>query len=142
MTELAELNKAVNTKLKNRFPNHRIYAGEVTEGFQRPSFFTQIIPLRMDYETKNYKSNRLMVSITYFNERDTEIENILMYDNLIDVFGQILQVGNRHLKLWNIRQSNTDGVLQLRFDLDYWSQLEKEEKHELMKELEIKTEKE
>lgn len=142
MAGLVELNKTINTTLKNKFPNNKIYAGEVTEGFYRPSFFVQVIPLRMDYETRNYKSNRLMVSITYFNERDTELENIRMYDALTKTFGQTIQVGKRHLKLWDIRSSDADGALQFHFDLDYWSYLDREEKHELMKELEIKTEKE
>lgn len=142
MAKLSELNKAVNSVLKSGFPLYKIYAGEVTEGFQRPSFFTQVIPMAMDYETVNYKSNRLMVVITFFNESDTELENIKMFDSLVDLFGRTLNVGSRYLSLKNIRFSNADGAPQFRFDLDYWSQLEKEEKHELMKELEIKTEKE
>lgn len=142
MAGLKELNKAVNGVLRSIYPNYKIYAGEVTEGFQRPSFFTQIIPMRMDYETQNYKSDRLVVAITYFNESDTELENIKMYDNLVHAFGRTLKVRDRHLRLLNIHPNNADGYMQFRFDLDFWSQLEKTEKYELMKELEVKIDKE
>lgn len=142
MTTLVDLNEAVNKVLSNRFPNRKIYAGEVTEGFQRPSFFTQIIPMGMDYENLNYKTDRLMVAITCFNEGDTELENIKMYDELIKAFGRVLRVKNRYITLLNIRSSNADGALQFSFDLNYWSQLRKEEERELMKELEMKTDKE
>lgn len=142
MTKLTDLTKAINRILKSNFPNHKIYAGEVTEGFQRPSFFTQIIPLSMEYENVNYKSNRLMVVITYFNQNDTELENLKMYDSLIEVFGRTLKVNNRYLSLRNISSSKADGSLQFSFDLDYWSRLSKEEEYELMRELEMKTDKE
>lgn len=138
MAKLTELNKAVNGVLRSVYPDYKIYAGEVKEGFQRPSFFTQIIPMRMDYETKNYQSDRLVVAITYLNENDTELENIKMYDSLVHAFGRTLKVKNRHLTLMNIHPNNADGYMQFRFDLDFWSQLEREEKYELMKEIELK----
>lgn len=137
MVALLEINKAINKKLKVNFKNHTLYAGEVTKGFERPSFFTQVIPLRKDYETTNYKSENLMVTITYFNKNDTELENIKMHDELMLVLGDRLNVKNRVLKLKNLRTNNTDGVLQVVFNLEFHSQLKKEETHELMMDLEI-----
>ena len=132
----------MNGVLRSIYPNYKIYAGEVTEGFQRPSFFTQIIPIRMDYETLNYQSDYLIVAITYFNESDTELENIKMYDSLVRAFGRTLKVRDRHLRLLNIHPNNADRYMQFRFELDYWSQLTRTEEHELMKDLEVKIEEE
>lgn len=138
MATLVDLNNAVNSVLTKNFPNHKIYAGEVTEGFQRPSFFTQIMPMRMDYETKNYKSGLLMVAITFFNASDKELENIKMHDGLLNAFGVALEVNRRHFLLENIRSTRADTALQFSFDLNYLSQLTKEEEYELMKELDMR----
>lgn len=139
MITLLDLNKTINNILKSNFPNCKIYAGEVKEGFKRPCFFTQIVPLRSEYENKNYKSDRLMVVLNYFNEDDTELENIKMYDELINIFMMTLKVQERYFLLRNIRGSTEDDVLQFRFDLDFFSELTKEEEHEVMKDLEIET---
>lgn len=138
MASLKDLNKAVNKTLRSNFPHYKIYAGEVKEGFQRPSFFTQIIPLRTDYENMNYQSERLVVAITCFNKNDTELENIEVHDELISAFGRALKVGNRTLVLRNIRSNNADSTLQFSFDLDFLSRLTKEDKYEMMKQLELK----
>lgn len=137
---LQELAKEVNRKLTFNFPKCKLYAGEVKEGFERPSFFTQIVPLKMDYNTQHYKENRLMVVINYFNKDDTELENIKMYDDLVNAFGMTLIVNERHFLLQNIRSSTVDETLQFKFDLDFFSHLTQEETHEVMKELEMETE--
>lgn len=139
MVTLIDLNKAINHILKTNFPGHKLYAGEVTEGFERPCFFTQVVPLRSEYETKNYKSDRLMVVINYFNENDTELENIKMHDKLSNIFTMTLKVKGRCFLLQNIRSSIVDSVLQFRFDLDFLSKVGKQEEHEIMEELEIET---
>lgn len=142
MIKLLDLNKTINNILKSNFPNCKIYAGEVKEGFERPCFFTQIVPLRSEYENKNYKSDRLMVVLNYFNEDDTELENIKMYDELINIFMMTLKVKERYFLLQNIRSSIVDNVLQFRFDLDFISQVGKRKEYETMKELEIETNRE
>lgn len=139
MPTLTSLTRAVNAVLRANFPDYKIYAGEVTEGFQRPSFFTQIIPLRGGAETFNYNSNRLMVSINFFNRDDTELENILMYDELVEAFGRHLRVEGRVLLLDNVRSSSIDETLQFRFDIDFYSREKRIDEHETMTELEIIT---
>jgi len=137
MITLVDIKKSINNVLKNNFPDVKIYSSDTKEGFNRPAFFTQIVPLTSDYETVNYTSNRLMVAIQYFSESGTELENLKMDEDLRKAFGMTLKVNQRSFLLRNIRSEIVDEVLQLRFDLHYLAGIEKTEEHEVMKELNI-----
>src|SRR5690606_30561176 len=100
--------KSINNVLKNNFPDVKIYSSDTKEGFNRPAFFTQIVPLTSDYETVNYTSNRLMVAIQYFSESGTELENLKMDADLRKAFGMTLKVNQRSFLLRNIRSEIVD----------------------------------
>lgn len=140
MITLVDIKKSINQVLKANFKDTKLYAGEVKEGFTRPSFFTSIIPISFNYDTTNFTSNKLMVVINYFSENETELENIKMYDELKKAFGMNLKVNDRFFLLKNIRSEIVDEVLQFRFDLDYYVDIEKIDNYEIMKELKMRGE--
>src|SRR5690606_6808272 len=130
--------KSINNVLKNNFPDVKIYSSDTKEGFNRPAFFTQIVPLTSDYETVNYTSNRLMVAIQYFSESGTELENLKMDEDLRKAFGMTLKVNQRSFLLRNIRSEIVDEVLQFKFDLNFFDGVEitkTKEEYEIMKQL-------
>lgn len=135
MIALIDIKKSINQVLKANFPTIKIYSSDTKEGFIRPAFFTQAIPITSDYETVNFTSNKLMIVINYFSENGTELENIKMYDEIKKAFGMNLKVNQRSFLLKNIRSEIVDEVLQFRFDLDYFADIEKINEYELMKEL-------
>jgi hypothetical protein len=135
MTTLIDLKKSINQVLKDNFPNIKIYPSETKEGFQRPAFFTQVIPVTTEYETVNFSSNIVMIVINYFSKNGTEIENLKMDDELRKAFKMTLKVNQRSLLLKNIRSEIVDEVLQFRFDLNYFVDIEKIDEHEIMQEL-------
>ncbi len=135
MITLVDIKKSINQVLKANFPDIKIYSSDTKEGFTRPAFFTSIIPVTSDYETTNFTSNKLMVVINYFSENETELENIKMYDDIKKAFGMTLKVKQRSFLLKNIRSEIVDEVLQFRFDLDFFADIEKIDNHESMKEL-------
>lgn len=138
MATLIDLKKSINQVLKTNFPTIKIYSSDTKEGFQRPTFFTQIIPVVTNYETVNFTSNRMMVVINYFSEKGTELENIKMYDDIKKAFGMTLKVNRRSFLIKNIRSEIVDEILQFRFDLDYFVDIEKIDNHEIMKKLDTK----
>jgi hypothetical protein len=140
MATLVDIKKSINQVLKANFPTIKIYSSDTKEGFTRPAFFTSIIPVTLDYETTNFTSNKLMVVINYFSENETELENIKMYDELKKAFGMNLKVNDRFFLLKNIRSEIVDEVLQFRFDLDYYVDIEKIDNYEIMKELKMRGE--
>ena len=137
MITLINIKKSINHVLKTNFKDTKIYAGEVKEGFTRPSFFTSIIPISFNYDTTNFTSNKLMVVINYFSKNETELENLKMIDGLKKAFGMTLKVNNRYFTLQEIRTDITDGVLQFKFDLNFFDGLEKMNDHEEATNIEI-----
>lgn len=137
MITLVDIKKSINNVLKNNFPDVKIYSSDTKEGFNRPAFFTQIVPLTSDYETVNYTSNRLMVAIQYFSESGTELENLKMDEDLRKAFGMTLKVNQRSFLLRNIRSEIVDEVLQLRFDISYFDGMAKLQEYEEVTNLEI-----
>lgn len=137
MITLVDIKKSINQVLKTNFPDIKIYSSEVTEGFKRPCFFTQIVPATSDYETTNFTSNKLLVVINYFNENGTELENLKMHDNLKKAYGMTLKVKNRYFLLRNIRSEIVDEILQFRFDISYFDGIDKTEDNEKATNLEI-----
>lgn len=136
MITLVDIKKSINNVLKNNFPDVKIYSSDTKEGFNRPAFFTQIVPLTSDYETVNYTSNRLMVAIQYFSESGTELENLKMDEDLRKAFGMTLKVNQRSFLLRNIRSEIVDEVLQFKFDLNFFDGVEiTKEEYEIMKQL-------
>lgn len=136
MITLVDIKKSINQVLKTNFPDIKLYADEVEEGFTRPSFFTSIIPIIFNYDTTNYSSNKLMVVINYFSENETELENLKMIDGLKKAYGMTLKVKDRYITLQEIRTDITDGVLQFKFDLNFFDGVEiTKEEYEIMKQL-------
>lgn len=137
MAKLMELYRALDNVLSKSFPEIKIHSNDTKEGFSKPCFFTQIIPMTMDYETVNYMSNKTMIIINYFSETGKEIDNLKMQDKLIKAFGMTLKVNQRHFLCKNIRSEIVDSVLQFRFDLDYLTGLTKEENRDSMENLDL-----
>lgn len=117
--KLTDLKKSVNSVLKNVFPLISRKSNDTVEGFDKPTFFTQIIPVVSQNETVNYSSNKVLVIINYFNGDLGEVDNLEMYDEIKRAFGMTLKVNERSFLIRNFVSSTIDGVLQTKFDLDY-----------------------
>lgn len=138
MIKLTDIKLAINAVLKDNFPDCKRYADEIKEGFDRPCFFVQIFPVMFNYDTVNFSSNKLMIVLNYFSRDGTDLENLKMYDELKKAFGTTITAQGRHLALQDIRTDTADGVLQFKFDLDFFDGITKDEEiHELMRELEL-----
>jgi len=137
MITLVDIKKAVNSVLKDNFPDTKTYSSDTKEGFKRPAFFTQVVPIVMNHETTNYTSNKVMIVINYFSENGTELENLKMDTNLRKAFGMTLKVNQRSFLLQNIKSEIVDEILQFKFDLNYFDGIDKTENNEKATNLEI-----
>lgn len=133
--DLLDIKKTINTILKENFPEVKRNANEVNEGFSKPAFFTQLIPISLSYETVNFMSVKLMIVINYYTPVSIELDNLKMAMDLKKAFGMTLKVKDRYLLLENLTTDNPDGILQYKFDLNYYQDVEKLDNHEIMKEL-------
>lgn len=140
--QLIQLKQAIIDVLILNFPTIPTRSNDTKEGFDKPTFFTQVIPISSENETINYSSNRALIIIDYFNGDLGEIENLKMYDEIKKAFGMTLKVGRRSFLIRNFRSEIIDEVLQSKFDLDYLVSSDRkknleEKEYELMQEIHL-----
>lgn len=98
-----------------------INSRDVSEGFNRPSFFVQLENSKRDgNESQVYKA--LTIQIYYFptDRYDYSIEVLEVQEQLENTFDLKLKV---HDRLFNIDETNTnttDGVLSFSFDIEFY----------------------
>lgn len=139
MITYKQIKKSINEKLKAKF-NIEINSRDIREGFIRPSFF-------VDFENinKNALESQIERSFTvriYFFPTDRNAPSMEILDvleQLEEIFDLKLQVGDRHLNIFETNSETTDGVLQFEFDIHFEDGREVTEV-ETMSELKFKNE--
>jgi hypothetical protein len=121
---LTDIKTAINTLLINKF-GYKVYGNEVKEGFDKPSFFVELLPNATNTENQNFTSNLLTVVITYFQDihsyLDTDLNNIKVYDEIKALFMPKLLVKDRYLTVSDFRYEYTDtDFIQIYFNLNYF----------------------
>ncbi|BCK01412.1 phage tail terminator family protein [Anaerocolumna chitinilytica] len=94
MIKITELYNAVNAKLKSKYPYKR-YGNEVSEGYDKPSFFVSLITKTISNESIFYKRFAYTVSITYFSDKtgaDKTVDNLRIIDEIQELFGYNLVI--------------------------------------------------
>lgn len=135
----AQLNKAINDKIKAAFPAISIQSRDVEEGFQRPSFFVLLETNRS--ETNQFTLQRDMTARIRFFPTDRYIYKEEVYgvqDKLEGLFGLCFNAGDRSITIDGAESYIVDGVLHYDFDFTYFEAVEAEgESGPLMEELEF-----
>ena len=102
---LKEIKKAVNSALKERFPDMKIYGADTIEGYIRPSFFVYITQTFSE-STKN-AAHKVTAGNRNLNTNNMEL----------DFQGENLNIP------------------VCRFDVEFWDQIPRKENYDTMKEL-------
>lgn len=139
MITYEDIRIAVNQQLAKT--GIRITSRDVREGFQRPSFFVQLMNnTRSGYEEQVHRS--ATVQIYYFpSDRYEYLKEVLdMQETLEELFDLKLAVKDRLLNVDEFSSSLVDGVLNCQFDLEFYDGKIDDEDVELMEELHISRE--
>lgn len=120
--DFSQIKIAVNNFLKERFPEIPVKAQDITKGFERPSFTTEIEqPVVINAEGQLETSCTVVV---YFFPNYEDNEKSL---NIIDMewkmpflFGNKLLVGNRALNINEPSADVVDGILVFRFEVLFY----------------------
>lgn len=122
MVKITELKKAINDVLKVALPTIPLYAGDITEGFDRPSLFTKFEQMyRTDY--KDGFKREITVIVYYFpeNRNNYELEVLKVQEKLENAFRLSVIVKDRVVHIVDdVGSEVIDGVLQMVFDLEYY----------------------
>lgn len=140
---LTDIKKAINAVMRENFSGYNFYAPDVNEGFIRPCFFIELLPVTRDNEGGGIYSRRVSVVISYFSKNKTDLENIKMQDELEEIFAQALKINDRVITIDNTSGYVTDGVLHFSFNIDYLDSIDEADQYgydphaEPMQELEL-----
>ena len=91
--------KAVIKILNATHPTIPIYGDEVTEGYKVPCFFTTLLPIESETQTKNYITTNLLIVISYFSDYKDTLKCLEVMSKLKQAFGISLSVDNRHFTI-------------------------------------------
>ncbi len=138
--KLVDIKEAINLTLKSNFPAIGRYSRETKEGFKKPCFFIELLPIMRIKENKAHYFRKITVLIRYFSLNKTELEGLKISDELEDVFLQPITIGDRKITIDEVESEFIDEVLVFQFDISYIDSLEEDkvygyEDSELMQEL-------
>lgn len=139
MLSRAQINKAINDKIKSEFPGIMIQSTDVEEGFDRPSFFVSLETNRI--EPNQFSTLREMTCRVLFFPSDRsryKEEAYDIQDRLEKLFGLNFDVGGRTITVDSASADIIDKVVHYDFDFSYYddsSLSDNGENEELMQEL-------
>lgn len=135
------IKKAVNKLLSEKYPDYKIYGKEIKEGYNTPSFFTEILDKGSRAETRNFASGGFTVKITYFQNQKNELDQLEKVDEIKDLFGLIFCVEERRLTVGEYSHDyigEYSDILQISIDIDYKENTEKEDNAPIAAEADVK----
>ena len=141
---LAELKKGLLSHMMTIFPKDRYkyYSMDVIEGYDRPCFFTQLKPVDTAPHNYNSRNNVLTFDINYFSEEVDELEMLTVVDQLRDLFGLAVKIGDRAVKVDNFEWDfvGTDrNILEVSIDVQWSDKIEHAETDDIVESVETNT---
>ena len=139
---LKEIKKAVNSALKERYPDMKIYGADTVEGYTRPSFFVYITQTFSE-STKNAFHKNVEVEIDFIQKNTNEADGMNFFASMEEMFGQKLTIGSRSLNTSNMDlnfQGENANITVFQVEVEYWDVNPRTDSSKLMKELKLSQE--
>lgn len=114
MLKQTDILKAVEHKIKQFDKNAKVYSGEVIEGYTRPCFFIDAIPITRRQEMANRYEVTMLVVISYFSDTLKKNVNYDFLDELLISFKGVLPIKD---KVLTINEFNLDEIGKSEFNL-------------------------
>lgn len=124
---LREVKKGLFDLLKTKYPDYHYYSMAVTEGYKRPSFFTQIKPVSMNVVTERMRENVIAFYIDYFQEHVDEMDMLDKIDEIKKLFGTHVKINDRALDVTSFEYDfiGTDrNILEISIELEWMEKIE------------------
>ena len=107
MVKYFEIIKSVKNKILEFDENAKVYGNEIVEGYERPCYFIEVLPITRELEMSNRYNVSLLVVISYFSDTESSLTNYEVLENLFLILQGILIVGDRKLTISNF---NTEKI--------------------------------
>lgn len=133
---LKDVKKGLIDLLKTKYSKYHYYSMSVIEGYERPSFFTQLKPVLIENRNERTRENIVMFYIDYFQEEVDEADMLDKIDEIRKLFGTYVMIGKRALDVLSIDYDfiGTDrNILEISIELEWMEQIEHSNEKPLMK---------
>ena len=142
MISIVDLKAALNGVIQNKYgSSYKYYGIEITEGYEKPSFFTQLLPVNLNPITTNFSEKRFSFIITYFSKKVDEEDALTKVSELMDAFGLKVKVKDRYVNVSEFEYEfvgEKSNILQMSLNVSFMDEIKKEETQQLMNELGVK----
>lgn len=138
MIELLEVKKSCNAALKEAFPDFKIYGTDVREGMKLPSFYTEIVPYTLNYESLNLVRQTCGYKITLLEKTPNEELELSVFEKIRKAFHLKVRLKD---KLVNVDSVEFDyigaenNIFQITVHFQWFDSIAVEKKEETVKEL-------
>lgn len=137
---LKELKIALIELMQSKYPKskYKYYSNAVVENYQRPCFFTQLRLTPQEPGNYNTRQNRASFYIDFMQKSINEAEQLDLIDDLRDLFGLFVKVGDRAVDVVNFEYDYTGtdrNVLEIAIDLEWSDRIMHPDDSEIMETL-------
>ena len=131
----ADIIRAVNSLLKEEYPQITRYGNDTVDKAVPPYFFVECVPAGINRQTRNMMNKSCSVLITYVQRVPDQVDNLLKAETLCEKFGMVLKIRNRSLRILRYDHEyigEKNNILQISFGLDWWEDTQKQPDEETM----------
>lgn len=142
MIRITDIYASVSALLKGEY-GYKIYGNEVLEGFKKPSFFVQLLPVTVSNASTNFHEESYSIIITYFQAQPDSLDNYKKVDRIRELFGQKLRIGERFVNVTDFSfnfAGNNDDVLQITVEIEFLNGIRKIDTNPKVREVNINKE--
>ena len=141
--KIKDIKTSINKAIYDNIPSYTINSNDVREGYKDGSFYVTFTRSKKIMHNKYMYKRELEVRIYYFpkHKESYSIECYEMQERLENVFGSLLEIGNRVITIGDTDSGITDGVLYFDFELEFFVTYENSLENDgvLMDTLKLKT---
>lgn len=140
-----DIKAAVNKLLKTKYQGYKIYGKEIREGYDKPSFFVEIIDNGNHAKTKNIAEGSFGILITYFQTKRSEEDALKKADEIKRLFGMYLEIGERKLLVKDYSLDfigEFSDIPQISVDFQYTENTARSAENEIAREFDLNLRKE
>ena len=146
MLDLKTLKKGMLDVLRDLYPSgYRFYGIEVTEGYEKPSFFTQLIPVMIEREMQRTTDNIFLFVVTLFQKEPDEADALEKITEIRDAYGAKVHIGDRYINVTDFSYEfigEDRNIPQIQITVSFKDQIMRKEEQEAMRHVEWRYENE